>query len=72
MATATAGVRKKRGPKPKPQGNRVACVSLRARQVYKDWLARFAGAEGTTPSKLLDLALSELAAAKGFEAPPKR
>jgi len=45
---------------------------MRCEIAYRDWLRDFAKAEGTTPSKIVDAALADLARQRGFTTPPKR
>ena len=72
MATEVRVRKSNRGRKPKPQGPRGASVCMRCEIAYRDWLRDFAKAEGTTPSKIVDAALADLARQRGFTTPPKR
>jgi hypothetical protein len=77
MSTGLTVAKKKQGPaqRPgpeKPTGDRVDSVRIRVSGAYKDWLVRFADAERSDMSDLIDDALTAHAKARGFEAPPKR
>jgi hypothetical protein len=76
MTTNTAMAKKpkkKTGPKPATPGvQREEIVAVRCREVWKDWLQRFAGKERSTPTNLIDKALADLAVKLGFEEPPER
>jgi hypothetical protein len=66
---------KKRSETPVPtpeEGPRKQILTLRGRDVYKDWLVRFALSERADMADLVDDALVAYAKAKGFERPPMR
>jgi hypothetical protein len=69
---AAGTVAKKTGPKPKPEGPREALIALKCRQEFKDWVSEFARKLRTTPSQLVDRALTKLAEVEGFKEPPER
>ena len=69
--------KKKRGPTKgaraeESKADRADSVRIRVSGSYKDWLVRFADAERSDMSDLIDDALAAHAKARGFEAPPKR
>ena len=61
-----------RGRPPVPGGQKKHILGIRGQQAYKDWLVRFAASQRSDLADLIDDALVAHAAAKGFEAPPKR
>jgi hypothetical protein len=63
---------KKPGPQPNPAGRRGSLFTMKCHDEYKAWMVEFAETFKHTPSALVDLALEELAKAKGFRKPPKR
>jgi len=71
MSGATAVAKKKPGPKPKVS-RRDALVTFKCRAEYKAWLAAFARSQRDIPSRLIDVALIDLAKKLGYEAPPER
>jgi hypothetical protein len=72
-ATIVAKKRTKPGPKPAPAGEmRDDLIAIRCRAAYKGWVQRFADADRSTPTILIDKALALLAKTEGFEPPPKR
>lgn len=72
MSTEVKVRKSNRGRKPKPGGPKRGTVTVRCEIAYREWLGRFAKAVGTTPSKLVDQGLAEMARLKGFDPPPKR
>jgi hypothetical protein len=49
-----------------------ALIALKCRQEFKDWVSEFARKLRTTPSQLVDRALTKLAEVEGFKEPPER
>jgi hypothetical protein len=87
MATRLTVAKKKQGPAQQTQSKAGASPRTRARTpdaggpdflrvrvsgAYKAWVTRFAAAERSDMSDLIDDALAAYAKAQGFEAPPKR
>lgn len=64
--------RAKPGPKPKPEGRLKNLMSIRGRDEWKKWLARFARHCRTDSVSTIDRALAEMARREGFEDPPPR
>lgn len=64
--------KKRPGPAPNPEGRRSSLVTMKCHDSWKAWLVKFSKASRTTPSSMIDLALAELAKARGFEEPPER
>ncbi len=73
-----APVAKKKQDPPRPAApevapsDRVDFVRVRVSGAFKDWLIRFAEAERSDMSDLIDDALTSHAKSRGFEPPPKR
>ena len=83
MATRVTVAKKKQGPAQQTQGKAEASprtpdaggpdfLRVRVSGAYKAWVTRFAAAERSDMSDLIDDALAAYAKAQGFEAPPKR
>jgi hypothetical protein len=85
MSTGMTVAKKKQGPARRTKGKAEASPQPRTPQAagpdflrvrvsgaYKAWVARFAEAERSDMSDLIDDALVAHAKARGFEAPPKR
>jgi hypothetical protein len=68
----SGGERKKPGPKPSERGPLAITWPIKSTPEWRDWLKRYAEFRRTTPTSLLDRALTELARRDKFELPPKR
>jgi hypothetical protein len=64
----------KRGPgrPPSAEGPRTHVLGIRAREDWKEWLARFADMNRSDMVDLIDDALEAYAKLKGFDPPPRR
>lgn len=67
-----AVAKKKTGPKPKPEGPRDALIAVKCWAAYKEWVEEFARSQRVNASGLIDVALVELAKARGMKPPPER
>ena len=67
-----AAGRAKSGPPSKAGGPTPSAIALRGTPAWRAWLGRLAAHYRTTPSGLIDRALTELARHGGFEEPPRR
>jgi hypothetical protein len=85
MSTGLTVAKKKQGPAQRAKGKAEASprprtpqaggpdfLRVRVSGAYKAWVTRFAEAERSDMSDLIDDALAAHAKARGFEAPPKR
>jgi hypothetical protein len=85
MSTRVTLAKKKQGPAQQTKGKAEASprtrtpdaggpdfLRVRVSGAYKAWVTRFAAAERSDMSDLIDDALAAYAKAQGFEAPPKR
>ena len=83
MSTRLTVAKKKPGPARRTEGKAGASpraldaggpdfLRVRVSGAYKAWVTRFAAAERSDMSDLIDDALAAYAKAQGFEAPPKR
>jgi hypothetical protein len=85
MSTRVTVAKKKQGPAQQTQGKAGTSprtrtpatggpdfLRVRVSGAYKAWVTRFAAAERSDMSDLIDDALAAYAKAQGFEAPPKR
>lgn len=70
--SAAAGSGKRRGRPPSAEGRRSFAVRVKGRPEWRDWVIRFAERERCDAAVLVDVALTSLAEARGFEGPPKR
>jgi hypothetical protein len=73
---ATIGVETMAKKTSKPEINRPSrrkqIVAIKGTDEFKEWIVRFALAERSDMSDLIDDALAAFAKAKGFEPPPRR
>ena len=83
MSTRLTVAKKKPGPAQRAKGKAGASprtldaggpdfLRVRVSGAYKAWVTRFAEAERSDMSDLIDDALAAYAKARGFEVPPKR
>lgn len=64
--------KKKTGPTPRPDLVRSETIAFKCRPDFKEWVSGFADSERDTPSRLIEMALVELAKLRGYEEPPQR